>query len=409
MQNEHKPIILTVTRFYLPGFLGGGPIRSIANMVDRLSDVYEFLVITADRDLNEHIPYQRVNIDAWNNVGKAKVFYASPGMRTLSGLTSLLRETKYDVLYLNSYFDSTFTLRILLLRWLGKVPIKKGILAPRGEFSEGAFRLKLWKKLPFTVLARLMGLYRGLIWHASTELEAYEIKRILNIGGASVVSAQNILIAPDLLPSTVANNAITAPKKRRLEHLSVCFLSRLSPKKNLDFALRILAQVNEPVDFTIYGPHEDLAYWNVCQQLIDKLPKHINVTYAGSIVHEQVSGVLAAHDLFFFPTRGENFGHVFLEAWSAGLIVLTSDQTPWRDLEKQQLGWDFPLSAPDKFVQALDIAAQFDDTRWDLVKRQCRQFAALQAASADVVDANRRLFSMALVPTINSSQTHLNP
>ena len=35
-------------------------------------------------------------------------------------------------------------------------------------------------------------------------------------------------------------------------------------------------------------------------------------------------------DLFTFPTRGENFGHVIPEALSAGTPIILSDQTPWQ-------------------------------------------------------------------------------
>ena len=36
-----------------------------------------------------------------------------------------------------------------------------------------------------------------------------------------------------------------------------------------------------------------------------------------------------AHDLFVFPTLGENFGHVIYESLMCGTPVLVSDNTPW--------------------------------------------------------------------------------
>ena len=55
---------------------------------------------------------------------------------------------------------------------------------------------------------------------------------------------------------------------------------------------------------------------------------------------------MAANDLFFLPTRGENFGHVIAEALSVGTPVLISDQTPWRKLAAVGLGHDLPLAVP---------------------------------------------------------------
>lgn len=392
-----KPIILTFTAFYLPGYLGGGPIRSIANMVERLSDDYEFLIFTTDRDLGDQCPYQGVNVDAWNQVGKARVFYASPSTRTLRGITKLLQESKYDLLYLNSFFDATFTIRTLLARWLRRVPDRPTIVAPRGEFSEGAFKLKLWKKAPFVKLAHLMGLYRGIMWHASTELEAVDIKRVLGSRSFPISIDENVTVAPDLLDDGGLRTRITDTEKTRdREQLSVCFLSRISPKKNLDFALRVLARVSVPVQFTIYGPQEDRVYWRMCQELIEQLPRHIDATFIGGVPHEQVRATLAKHDLFFLPTRGENFGHVFLEAWSAGLPVLVSDQTPWRGLEQRQLGWDISLDLPDEFARVLENAAKFDDVQWGQMRQCCLQFASEQAKGDESMARNRRLFSAAL-------------
>lgn len=392
-----KPIILTFTAFYLPGYRGGGPIRSIANMVERLSNDYEFFVVTTDRDLDDHCPYQGVNVDAWNQVGKARVFYASSSTRTLRGITKLLQETKYDLLYLNSFFDDTFTIPTLIARWLRRISDRPTILAPRGEFSEGAFKLKLWKKAPFVKLALSMGLYRGITWHASTELEAVDIKRVLDNRKFAISIAENVTVAPDLLDDGGPYTRIADTGKiRGKEQLSVCFLSRISPKKNLDFALRVLAVVSVPVQFTIYGPQEDRVYWRMCQELIEQLPRHIVATFNGSIPHEQVRATLAKHDLFFLPTRGENFGHVFLEAWSAGLPVLVSDQTPWHGLEQRQLGWDISLYLPDEFARVLEAAAKFDDVQWGQMQQCCRQFASEQAKNDESVEKNRHLFSGAL-------------
>lgn len=396
-----KPIILTFTSFYLPGYRGGGPIRSIANMVERLSNDYEFLIVTTDRDLDDQCPYQGVNVDAWNQVGKARVFYASPSTRTLRGITKLLQETKYDLLYLNSFFDATFTIPVLLARWLRRLPDRPTIVAPRGEFSEGAFKLKLWKKAPFVKLVRFMRIYAGVTWHASTELEALDIKRVMDSKSLPVSIAENVTIASDMLENESALiNSTAIEKVRAKEYLSVCFLSRISPKKNLDFALRVLARVTVPVQFTIYGPHEDPAYWNMCQKLIEQLPEHIKVTYVGGVPHEKVRASLAKHDLFFLPTRGENFGHVFIEAWSAGLPVLVSDQTPWRGLEQQQLGWDISLDLPDVYVRALEDAAKFDNIQREQMRQCCLQFASEQAKGDESTAKNRRLFSAALSASV---------
>lgn len=392
-----RPVILTFTASYLPGYRGGGPIRSIVNMVERLSDDFVFRIVTLDRDLHDQHAYQNVEVDAWNTVGKAQVFYVSPSMRTLWGMTRLLRETRYDILYLNSFFDTAFTLCPLIARRLRLAPYRPTILAPRGEFSAGAFELKRWKKEPFVKLARLIGLYRGIWWHASTELEVTDIKRVFPEKHSAIYTASNVAVAPDLLERSTAGRGLDCEHIVKDDSmLRVCFLSRISPKKNLDFALRVLACVGVPVEFSIYGPQENLAYWQECLELIAQLPGNIKVRYYGSIPHDQVRTTIAQHDLFFLPTRGENFGHVFLEAWSASTPVLISDQTPWLGLEQQHLGWDISLGDFDGFVTALEAAAKMNKEQRVHIGRHCFEFALEKAEDSVSLQLNRNLFLSAV-------------
>ena len=42
--------ILLVTDHYLPGYRAGGPLRTIAGLIERFADEHEFFVLTRDRD-----------------------------------------------------------------------------------------------------------------------------------------------------------------------------------------------------------------------------------------------------------------------------------------------------------------------------------------------------------------------
>ena len=73
-----KPIILVICDYYLPGFESGGAMRTLVNMVSRLSNEFDFRVITRDHDgpLNKS-SYTTVNINEWNGLDDVKVFYLS--------------------------------------------------------------------------------------------------------------------------------------------------------------------------------------------------------------------------------------------------------------------------------------------------------------------------------------------
>jgi glycosyltransferase involved in cell wall biosynthesis len=182
--------------------------------------------------------------------------------------------------------------------------------------------------------------------------------------------------------------------------LRVCFLSRISAMKNLDYALEILVKVQTQVIFEIYGPKEDLVYWHKCDALIKSLPHNVKVNYYGPVNNSRVAEIIGMHDLFFVPSRGENFGHVFIESLSVGVPILVSDQTPWRDLEKQGLGWDIPLESPDRFVAAIEQSAALNDQQRFDVRQKCINFAQTKADDPLTVNDNRALFKNAL--TLNN-------
>lgn len=380
-------VVLTFVGCYIPGYRSGGPIQSIANMVELLGDELEFRIVTRDRDTLAAGPYPGIKVDAWNCVGKGLVFYASSKTLTLSGIITLLRETRYDVLYLNSFFDPIFTILPLFARYLRLTSRRPTIIAPRGEFSPGAFRLKRWKKCSYLILARLFGFYSGLTWQASSERECADIRRALGDVAARVVVAPNL----------------TEPSAARVERrvgcsagrLRVVFLSRISPKKNLDFALRILAQVKATVEFDIYGPIVDEGYWHDCEDLIHTLPPNLLVRYQGELVHDAVRGVLAQYHLFFLPTRGENFGHAIFESLSVGTPALISDQTPWSD-DGSGGCTVLSLQDPGQFIATIEYMASLSGEERQARRNAAEALALAYSIRQDSKTMNLKLFHGAL-------------
>ncbi|MCC7220398.1 MAG: glycosyltransferase family 4 protein [Candidatus Contendobacter sp.] len=393
MQNK-KPIILTFVRYYLPGYKAGGPIRTIANMVDQIGDHFDFKIIAMDRDFGDAEPYPNITVDAWNRVGKAEVFYVKPGLLWLNRLVKLISTTPHDILYLNSAFNPIFTLWPLLNRRLGWIPSRPVIIAPRGEFSEGALVFKQWKKTLFIMVAKILNFYQNVIWHASSDYEKNDILRVMGCHSKNIFIVENpskVITAPDL-PSQKKNMVMDANLTRQKNQLRVVFLSRISPKKNLDFALRVFKYVAAPVDFNIYGPREDPSYWRQCESLIAALPDFIRVTYRGEVPHSEVAGIMAAHDLFFLPTRGENYGHVIAEALSAGTPVLIADTTAWRNLEQAGVGWDLPLGAEQPYAERIDYCAGLNVAAYQDWRDRVRCFAKQRLIDPQIVEANRKLF-----------------
>ena len=377
-----RPIILCFISFYLPGYRSGGPVRTIANFVDQLGEEFDIRIVCRDRDMSDTEPYSNVAVNAWNTLGKAQVFYASEKMVNLIGIRRLLRETPHDVLYLNSFFSFRFSILPLLVRWLRLAPLKTCVIAPRGEFSQAALTIKARKKCLFLLLTKGLWIYRGLHWQASSEFELADIRR--ELGGL----VKKISIAPDLPPAL--DSIYDEASSQRAGPLRIIFLSRISPMKNLDFLLLVLAKVTADVELAIYGPREDATYWKQCQRLLEQLPKNISVSVHDQVPHERVRSIFAEYDLFAFPTRGENFGHVILESLSAGTPVLLSDQTPW--LPRSQNGLEVLKLEEGLWVARLNEWAKYSDDLLLEKRHAAFAYARDYLSTSQSLAQNRKLF-----------------
>ena len=394
MINKNKPVILLFVHYYLPGNNSGGPVRSIANMVLELGDDFHFKIVCADHDWTDSTSYEGVAINSWNKFGNCEIFYISPKAISFWFISRLIREIKFDIIYLNSFFDFNFTLKPLVA-WLLFFSSKKKplIIAPRGEFSSGALNIKKIRKKLFINLFKILHLERRVIFHVSTNYESEDVKARFESSGCAPPIV--CIIASDIAALPVFN-IHSERYLRKVNSLRIVFISRISPKKNLDFALRVLAKVQVAVEFNIFGPNGNDAYWEQCKALMERLPENVTVKYHGVLLHSEVDNVFQSHDLFFFPTLGENFGHVIVEALLAGTPVLIANTTPWRKLDEHGVGWDLPLTNEDEFVNKIHLSARISGEAREKWRQRVQLFALSVAVDQSVIEDNRLLFRKAL-------------
>lgn len=376
--------VLVLVAGYLPGFKSGGPVRTIKNLVDALSGDVSFSVICRDRDLGDGEPYVSVNHRAWNIVDSAEVFYVPPGVFGYIYIYRILRGDQWDVVHVNSFFSFPFGIFPVLVWQLFPVSGKL-ILGPRGEFSAGALALKSLKKKVYIYLAKRLGLYGKVVWHASTEHEASDVRKIFG-DSAAVCVAVDIAVPPRDIGVIDRREAFTP--------LRVVFISRISKKKNLQYAFRVLKKVQVPVVFDIYGPIEDGEYWSDCLKLAQELPENVTFVYRGVLAGDAVPNVLRLYDLFLFPTLGENFGHVIAEALHAGVPVLVSDATPWRELELKGVGWDYSLKEVERFAQCVNDCFYINPEEFYKMRVHIVEWARVNIGSFDAIRENRKLFGV---------------
>lgn len=375
-----KKRILLFADWYEPGFKGGGPIRSVVNFVYNMKTSHNIYVFTRDRDLGDCNPYPNVETDVWLQQEGVYIFYASPRSLNYTLLLRQMLEILPDYLYINSMYSLFFSIYPILL---AKLHLKnsKVVLSPRGMLKSSALQFKRNKKRIFLSLFRLFKLHQNITFHATDNIEQKEVSNSFGNSAKSMV-----------IPNFPVRQGVFQGGLLKVQgSVNIIFVGRIHPVKNLDFLLKVLLRVTAMVKLTIVCTIEDMPYWQICQDIIRQLPYNISVDVKTNVLHEDVQTLLKEHHIFALPTKGENFGHAIFEALSLGLPVLISDQTPWKNLESQSVGWDFPLEE-SSFSKAICYQSEMDNEEYQYWSKNAWTFVHAYSKQMNIKESYLNLF-----------------
>jgi hypothetical protein len=375
---------LVFIEWYLPGYKAGGPIRSMANMIAALKSEISFYVVCGDTDYLDKEPYQQVKSDEWNKLSENEfVYYVSKEACNPGLIKRLMRNTEFDILYINGVYSLYYSIiPLIMAKWLKG---KEIILAPRGMLSNQAFSAKKIKKKAFVWFARKSGLYSHSIIHTTSQAESSDILQLK-------LNPKAICHLPNLPPFVITKN--TRKINKQAGEISLVNIARISPEKNTLFSLECLANFvySGKIRYHLFGSVYNKPYWEKCLELIRKMPENIDVSYHGALEYSRVHEILSENHFLFLPTLGENFGHSILEAFLAGSPVIISNKTPWLNLQANKLGWDLDLSH-ELFAHAIQEAIHLDNNTYSELSVSCQKFAAQKLEIKELVGQYLNFFS----------------
>jgi glycosyltransferase involved in cell wall biosynthesis len=351
-----KQKIAVFIDWYAPCFKGGGPVTSMVNMIETLKEYFDFHVVTSDTDYCESKPHPDIVPDRFRRLHGIRILYLSKFRKRCRMFGVLKRLKNDDTWYINGMYSRCYSLLPLLASRIFRV--RRVVVAPRGMLSGQAFTAKSFRK-KFTVkLLRFLGFYRNVTFHVTSEQECADVKRVMGDDCAVVVAGN--------LPRNLRGCEVSGREKHG-GTLSLISVARISPEKNLLFALEALTHLNGQVTFDICGPIFNADYWEKCRQVIAALPENVKVNYLGSKNFTELRECFRQNDFLFLPSTGENFGHSILESLQNGCPVIISDRTPWRGLEAASAGWDLPLET-DAFASVLQHCVGMDDEEYQRLR-----------------------------------------
>ena len=305
---------------YLPGMGYGGPVTSIYNFSQHFGDKYDIRIVCSNHDHGETAAYPDIE-PGWNQVGKASVMYLSESEYGTKNFTELMKPFHVKMAYLTGVFSFLLNHPAICACKKLDIPV---VIATRGEILKNILAMKRWKKVPYLHIMRLLGEFNGVHFQVTSEEEVEQLKKYLGVPESRMTMLPNI-----------HGKALDIPRpSKETGKAKLLFISRVHPKKNLKEAIEALMDVKGQVDFDIYGPIEDEAYWKACCETIKQVPSNVKIEYKGALDMLQARESYYGYHAFLFPTLSENYGHVIVESMIAECpVIISRGTTPWDDLD----------------------------------------------------------------------------
>lgn len=340
-----------------------------------------------DIPLQQWIEYQGVPVKFFSRY--------SPGITSIrefafsSSLTHWLwcSSQKYDLLHIHAIFSYPSTIAMTIAR-LRQIPY---IVRPLGQLCQWSLQQGQRKKQLYLDLIERANLQNSQALHFTSVQEQQEAMQ-LGLSTSSFIVPHG-LVLPDRLPDArqQLRQRLNLPDQQPI----ILFLSRLHPKKGLDYLIPALAACQDlPFTFVLAGEGSP-SYEAALKEQIQLAGLADRTLQVGFVAGEFKQLLLQGADLFALTSHSENFGLAVLEALAAGLPVLTTPNVALADVVKQErLGWVTPLDCQS-------IAGQLRQVL------QSPQMAQFMGRSAQSVVQNRYSWQAIASSLIKRYQTVL--
>ena len=336
--------VLVLADYYAPVCEATGPVSSLKAIMNALSGDLEFYLLTRFKGKKIKQITSQVTSNIWIDRGECFARYNKNNFDLLRTLFKSVLSSEYQTLYCNSFFSLYYSIIPLAInKSLRRRGIQNIVVSPRGELSKDALSIKPLRKKIFLTLAKLVNLHDSISWHVTSESEKKDLLEIFV--DAKVIAVPNLI---DYDCDYKINNS------KFIGQAKLVFLSRIVEIKNLLIVVKSLQFVSSPVAFDIYGPVEDERYWNECKALMKMLPDNVTCNYKGVVEKKCVRDVLSGYQLLVAPSRSENFGHVLVEAMSAGVALIIGKNTPWSKLPLYDAGFVIDHEDPKELAKVID-------------------------------------------------------
>ncbi len=250
---------------------------------------------------------------------------------TLTSTLSLLHS--YDIVHLHGLWDP-WLLKIAL-----KVPRGRLVWSTHGMTAPWSLRHKWWKKLLVWHLAQKPLLKRAALIHSTVEKEReWNVNLGLGVGSRcrSLVAPLGTHLPKEKTESSAVHLHLEPTPKTLL------FVGRVYPVKALDRLIEAFVKAKpEGWCLRIVGPDQAGH-----QAELEALCKHLGlssddskIVFAGPKFDSELDAEYTRCSALALVSHTENFGATVVDAMEHGKPVITSTNTPWKEVADFGCGW----------------------------------------------------------------------
>ncbi|MBE9260551.1 glycosyltransferase [Dolichospermum sp. LEGE 00246] len=327
----------------------GGPSQAILEMVKALrkNDIDAEIVTTNDNGedildvpLGKFINYQQVPVQFFPRFSPS--IHALREFAFSRELTIWLWQNirNYDLLHIHGIFSYAPTISMAIAR-RQKVPY---IVRPYGLLCEWSLQQKARKKKLYLKLIEKANLDHSQSIHFTSIVEQKEALP-LNLTSSSFVLPLGIYP-----PQRILN-----AREKLKKHLNIptdepiiLFLSRLHPKKGLDYLIPALSKLSDYRFTFIVAGSGDSDYETEVKTLVTTHGIAEKTHFTGFVKGEIKDLLIQGADIFALTSYSENFGISVLESLAAGTPVIITPGVALSDIVQQQhLGYVTELNIND--------------------------------------------------------------
>ncbi|WP_446773585.1 glycosyltransferase [Macellibacteroides fermentans] len=333
----------------------GGPSRSVPILSRGLSEVGidTTLIATETENMNTHLLEGT----------EVKLIKVSKSL-TSDNLEQIFRTQKFNLIHTQCIWVPLYHKACIAARKNG-IPV---VITPRGTLEPWSYQgqgfVRNLKKKIAMLLYQKNDLQKAACILATADMEAKNI-RALGVKSPIAVIQNGIDVSEYQCRSIDDKTSVMK---------QVVFLSRIHQKKGIEFLINAWEQLKSKYpdwNVVIAGNGEE-SYIQQLKYLISKKDLQDCVKIIPPVFGEAKYKLYCESSLFVLPSYSENFGMVIAEAMSCGVPVITTNGTPWQELNVKKIGWCIDLSLKN-IIATLSEAINLGQDRLFEMGQHCSQ------------------------------------